>query len=83
MYVQENDMKQAWCPATTSVDEIAKDHTCYYVNHWDIECGSRETKNLRFRIGMGTTCMIPPNAATSCASMMRLPCGADSAWSSR
>ena len=51
--VRDTDMKQAWCLATNSTDETAKDLTRYYGSRWGIECGLRDTKDLRFGMGMG------------------------------
>ncbi len=50
--VQDPDMKQAWCLATSSTDATAKDLIGYYGRRWSIECGFRDTKDLRFGMGM-------------------------------
>jgi hypothetical protein len=52
--VRDKDMKQAWCLATNSADETAKDLTGFYGSRWGIECGLRDTKDLRFGMGMGS-----------------------------
>jgi hypothetical protein len=52
--VRETDMKQAWCLATNSTDETAKDLTWFYGSRWGIEAGLRDTKDLRFGLGMGS-----------------------------
>ena len=52
--VQDPDMKQAWCLATSSTNATAKQLTGYYGRRWGIECGLRDTKDLRFGMGMGT-----------------------------
>jgi hypothetical protein len=52
--VRDKDMKQAWCLATNSTDETAKDLTRFYGARWGIESGLRDTKDLRFGMGMGT-----------------------------
>jgi len=52
--VQDRGMKQAWCLAASSVDATAKQLTGYYGRRWGIECGLRDTKDLRFGMGMGT-----------------------------
>lgn len=52
--VQDPDMKQAWCLATSSTNATAKQLTGYYGRRWSIECGLRDTKDLRFGMGMGT-----------------------------
>jgi hypothetical protein len=50
--VQEKDMKQAWCLAASSPNERPKDLMRHYGNRWGIECGFRDTKDLRFGMGM-------------------------------
>ena len=52
--VQDPDMKQAWCLAASSTEASAKQLTGYYGRRWGIECGLRDTKNLRFGMGMGS-----------------------------
>src|SRR5208282_4483466 len=51
--VQHPDMKQAWCLAASSTDATAKHLTGYYGRRWGIECALRDTKDLRFGMGMG------------------------------
>jgi hypothetical protein len=51
--VQDTAMKQAWCLAASSTDATAKQLTGYYGRRWGIECGLRDTKDLRFGMGMG------------------------------
>jgi hypothetical protein len=52
--VQDPDMKQAWCLAASSTNATAKELTRYYGRRWGIECGLRDTKDLRFGMGMGS-----------------------------
>ena len=52
--VCETDMKQAWCLAANSTDETAKDLTRFYGSRWGIESGLRDTKDLRFGMGMSS-----------------------------
>lgn len=52
--VQDKKMKQAWCLATSSTDASAKALTSLYGKRWSIECGLRDTKDLRFGMGMGS-----------------------------
>jgi hypothetical protein len=52
--VQDPDMKQAWCLAASSTNATAKELTGYYGRRWGIECGLRDTKDLRFGMGMGS-----------------------------
>src|SRR5208282_4656508 len=51
--VQDPDMKQAWCLAAGSGTATANQLTGYYGRRWGIECGLRDTKDLRFGMGMG------------------------------
>jgi hypothetical protein len=50
--VQHPDMKQAWCLAASSTDATAKDLIGCYGRRWSIECALRDTKDLRFGMGM-------------------------------
>ena len=52
--VQDTAMKQAWCLATSSAEETAKALMKLYGKRWGIECGFRDTKDLRFGMGMGS-----------------------------
>jgi hypothetical protein len=52
--VQDPDMKQAWCLAASSSNATAKQLTGYYGRRWGIECALRDTKDLRFGMGMGS-----------------------------
>jgi hypothetical protein len=52
--VQDKAMKQAWCLATSSTDATARTLTTLYGKRWSIECGLRDTKDLRFGMGMGS-----------------------------
>jgi hypothetical protein len=52
--VQDKAMKQAWCLATSSTDQTAKTLMTLYGKRWGIECGFRDTKDLRFGMGMGS-----------------------------
>ena len=52
--VQDTAMKQAWCLATSGSDETAKALMKLYGKRWGIECGFRDTKDLRFGMGMGS-----------------------------
>ncbi len=52
--VQDPGMKQAWCLAASSGTATANQRTGYYGRRWGIECGLRDTKDLRFGMGMGS-----------------------------
>lgn len=51
--VQEPDMQQSWCLAASSSNASARQLTGYYGRRWGIECALRDTKDLRFGMGMG------------------------------
>ena len=51
--VQDKAMKQAWCLAASSTDAPARQLVNYYGRRWSIECGFRDTKDLRFGTGLG------------------------------
>lgn len=47
-------MKQAWCLATSSTAATARALMTLYGKRWGIECGFRDTKDLRFGMGIGS-----------------------------
>jgi hypothetical protein len=61
MCVQDKGMKQAWCLATSSTDATARALTKLYGKRWGIECGLRDTKDLRFGMGMGSIHVSTPD----------------------
>jgi hypothetical protein len=52
--VQDKAMKQAWCLATSSTVATARMLMSLYGKRWGIECGFRDTKDLRFGMGMAS-----------------------------
>jgi hypothetical protein len=52
--VQAKGMKEPWCLAASSADADAKSLIALYAKRWSIECGFRDTKDLRFGMGMGS-----------------------------
>jgi hypothetical protein len=52
--VQDPEMKQAWCLASSSTDASSRALMSLYGKRWSIECGLRDTKDLRFGMGMGS-----------------------------
>ncbi len=52
--VRDKDMKQPWCLATSLTDATASALKRLYGKRWSIECGFRDTKDLRFGMGMGS-----------------------------
>ena len=58
--VRDPEMKQAWCLAASSTEATAKDLTGYYGSRWGIESGLRDSKDLRFGMGMGSVHVSTP-----------------------
>jgi hypothetical protein len=52
--VRDKEMKGAWCLATSYKDASASSLKGLYGKRWGIECGFRDTKDLRFGMGMGS-----------------------------
>jgi len=52
--VQAKGMKEPWCLAASASDADAKSLIKLYAKRWSIECGFRDTKDLRFGMGMGS-----------------------------
>jgi len=52
--VQAKGMKEPWCLAASSPDADARSLIKLYAKRWSIECGFRDTKDLRFGMGMGS-----------------------------
>src|SRR5271169_2016718 len=51
--VHAKDMKEAWCLATSHAEASARQIINSYAKRWTIEPGFRDTKDLRFGMGMG------------------------------
>jgi Transposase DDE domain len=52
--VQAKGMKEPWCLVASSTDADAKSLIALYAKRWSIECGFRDTKDLRFGMGLGS-----------------------------
>lgn len=52
--VHARGMKEAWCLAASDEVASARTLTHYYAKRWGIESGFRDTKDLRFGMGMST-----------------------------
>lgn len=52
--VHAKGMKDPWCLAASSPDAKASNLIKLYARRWSIECGFRDTKDLRFGMGMGS-----------------------------
>jgi len=55
--VQDPEMKQAWCLAASDTDATAKQLISLYGRRWGIECSLRDSKDLRFGLGLGLATM--------------------------
>lgn len=58
--VQDKAMKLAWCLATSGTNATARALISLYGKRWGIECGLRDTKDLRFGMGMGAVHVSTP-----------------------
>ncbi len=59
--VQDKDMQQPWCLAASSIDEPARALINLYAKRWSIECGFRDSKDLRFGLGMAALRVSTPD----------------------
>ena len=59
--VQAKGMKQPWCLAASSTDEPARALINLYARRWSIECGFRDSKDIRFGMGMGAVHVSTPD----------------------
>jgi DDE family transposase len=50
--VHAKDMKEPWCIATSRRDATSREIVNHYAKRWTIEPGFRDTKDLRFGMGM-------------------------------
>ena len=59
--VQAKDMKEPWCLATSTTDKAARELINLYAKRWGIECGFRDSKDIRFGMGMGEVHVSTPD----------------------
>ena len=59
--VQAKDMKDPWCLAASTTDEPGRALINLYGKRWGIECAFRDTKDLRFGMGMGSMHVSTPD----------------------
>ena len=59
--VQAKDMKQPWCLAVSTAGEPARALVNLYAKRWGIEAAFRDTKDLRFGMGMGAMHVSTPD----------------------
>jgi hypothetical protein len=58
--VKARDMKEAWCLAASNADATAREITNHYAKRWTIEPGFRDTKDLRFGMGLSALRIADP-----------------------
>jgi hypothetical protein len=58
--VHAKDMKEPWCLATNLTDASARTLIDYYAKRWGIEPSFRDTKDLRFGMGMSSVRLSNP-----------------------
>lgn len=58
--VHARDMKSAWCLAASNAEATAREITNHYARRWTIEPGFRDTKDLRFGMGLGVLRIADP-----------------------
>jgi hypothetical protein len=58
--VQAKGMKEPWCLAASAADADARSLIKLYAKRWSIECGFRDTKDLRYGMGMGSVRVSTP-----------------------
>jgi hypothetical protein len=59
--VQAKGMKEPWCLAVSTVGEPARALINLYAKRWGIECAFRDTKDLRFGMGMSAMHISTPD----------------------
>jgi hypothetical protein len=59
--VQAKDMKEPWCLVASTADEPARVLINLYARRWGIECSFRDTKDLRFGMGLGAMHVSTPD----------------------
>lgn len=59
--VQAKGMKEPWCIATNTTNRPARALINLYAKRWGIECAFRDTKDLRFGMGMSSVHVSTPN----------------------
>jgi hypothetical protein len=58
--VKAKDMKEAWCLAASNAEASAREIMNYYAKRWTIEPGFRDTKDLRFGMGLSVLRIADP-----------------------
>ena len=58
--VKARDMKEAWCLAASNAEATAREIMNYYAKRWTIEPWFRDTKDLRFGMGLSVLRIADP-----------------------
>jgi hypothetical protein len=58
--VHAKDMKEPWCLAASNAEATSREIINYYAERWTIEPGFRDTKDLRFGMGLGVLRIADP-----------------------
>jgi hypothetical protein len=58
--VKAREMKEAWCLAASNAEATAREIMNYYAKRWTIEPGFRDTKDLRFGMGLSVLRIADP-----------------------
>jgi Transposase DDE domain len=58
--VQAKDMKEPWCLAASNAAATTREIVNHYAKRWTIEPGFRDTKDLRFGMGLGVLRIADP-----------------------
>lgn len=58
--VHAKDMKEPWCLASSNAEATTREIINYYAKRWTIEPGFRDTKDLRFGMGMSVLRIADP-----------------------
>jgi hypothetical protein len=51
--VHAKDMKEPWCLVTDTTDKTARELMNLYAKRWSVECQFRDSKNIRYGMGLG------------------------------
>jgi hypothetical protein len=59
--VQAKGMKEAWCLAASTADKPTRELINLYAKRWGIECAFRDSKDIRFGMGMSSVHVSTPD----------------------
>lgn len=59
--VQAKGMKEPWCLVTPAIDKPARELINLYAKRWGIECQFRDSKDIRFGMGMSEVHVSTPD----------------------